>query len=165
MARCCACCSPGGVGSGCREGRTVEGVWEADALPPHPWALCRKPVPTPFDGHATRGAVQLAEPAQQLSPENNVELVGSQEVFGQHADGITSQPHPRYPTLCYREHRQSGYGFDHRVGHVWLVATQHDGGTCVHGFFRSWHDCRKIPTYFAGLSQMARGYIHYSLSW
>ena len=56
-------------------------------------------------------------------------------------------------------------GFDHRVGHLWLVATQHDGGTFVHFFFRSLHDCRTIPTYFAGLSQMARGYIHYSLSW
>ena len=56
-------------------------------------------------------------------------------------------------------------GFDHRVGHLWLVATQHDGGTFVHFFFRSLHDCRKIPTYFAGLSQMARGYINYSLSW
>ena len=53
------------------------------------------------------------------------------------------------------------YGFDHRVGHLWLVATQHDGRTCVHFFFRSLHDCRKIPTYFAGLSQMARGYINY----
>jgi hypothetical protein len=61
--------------------------------------------------------------------------------------------------------QDSTVGFDHRVGHVWLVATQHNGGTCVHFFFRSWHDCRKIPTYFAGLSQMARGYIHYSLSW
>ena len=32
-----------------------------------------------------------------------------QEVFGRYADGIPSQPHPGYLTLCYREHRQSGY--------------------------------------------------------
>ena len=38
-----------------------------------------------------------------------------------------------------------------------LVVTQHDGGTCSHFFFRSLHDYRKIPTYFARFSQMARG--------
>jgi hypothetical protein len=31
--------------------------------------------------------------AQKLSPQINVELVVSQEVFGRHADGITSHPH------------------------------------------------------------------------
>jgi hypothetical protein len=46
--------------------------------------------------------------AQKLSLQINVELVGSQEVCGWYADGITSQPHPGYPTLCDREHRQSG---------------------------------------------------------
>jgi len=34
-----------------------------------------------------------------------------------------------------------------------LVATQQDGGTFSHFFFRSLHDCRKIPPYFARLSQ------------
>jgi hypothetical protein len=33
---------------------------------------------------------------QKLSAEMNVLLVGSQEVFGRHADGITSQPRPGY---------------------------------------------------------------------
>ncbi len=49
-----------------------------------------------------------AEPAQQLSPSINVELVVGLEVFGRHADKITSQPHPSYPTGGYREHRESG---------------------------------------------------------
>ena len=34
---------------------------------------------------------------QKLSPQMNVELVGGQEVFGRHADGITVQPHSGYP--------------------------------------------------------------------
>jgi len=40
-----------------------------------------------------------------------------------------------------------------------LVATLHDGGTRSHVFLRCLHDCRKIPTFFARLSQMARGYM------
>ncbi len=45
-----------------------------------------------------------------------------------------------------------------------LVATQHDGGTFSHGFFRSLHHCRKIPTGFASVSQMTRGDRMYSAS-
>ncbi len=44
------------------------------------------------------------------------------------------------------------------------VTTQHDDGTFSHFFFRSLHDCRKIPTYFTRLSQKARGYMMYSSS-
>jgi hypothetical protein len=36
--------------------------------------------------------------AQKLRPPINVELVAGQEVFAQYADGITTQPHPGYPT-------------------------------------------------------------------
>ena len=50
----------------------------------------------------------LVQRARKLSPQINVELVASQEVFGRYADGIPSQPHPGYLTLCYREHWQSG---------------------------------------------------------
>ncbi len=46
--------------------------------------------------------------ARKLSTQMNVELVIVQEVFGRHADGTTSQPHSGYPTVGYREHRQSG---------------------------------------------------------
>lgn len=35
--------------------------------------------------------------AQKLNTKMNVELVGGQEVFGQQADGITSQPLYGYP--------------------------------------------------------------------
>jgi hypothetical protein len=44
------------------------------------------------------------------------------------------------------------------------MATQHEDETFSHFFFRSLHDCRKIPTYFARLSQRARDYMMYSSS-
>ena len=37
--------------------------------------------------------------------------------------------------------------------------TQHDGETFLPFFFRSLHDCYKVLTSFARLSQMARGYL------
>jgi hypothetical protein len=45
------------------------------------------------------------------------------------------------------------------------VVTQDDGGTFLHFFFCSLHDCRTIPTYFARLSQMAKGYMMYRSPW
>jgi hypothetical protein len=39
----------------------------------------------------------LVERVRKLSPQMNVELVGSQEVFGRQADGSTSQPRAGYP--------------------------------------------------------------------
>jgi len=62
----------------------------------------------PLNRHALRSPILAPDLVQQLSPSINVELVGSLGVFGQHADGITSRPHPGYPTLCYREHERSG---------------------------------------------------------
>jgi hypothetical protein len=61
----------------------------------------------PFCGHTTPSLILAPAPAQKLSSEMNVELVVSQEVFGRHADGSTSQPHwgkrPALPlALCYR---------------------------------------------------------------
>jgi len=35
--------------------------------------------------------------AQKLDPSINVELVGSQEVFGRHPDALTLQPHSGFP--------------------------------------------------------------------
>jgi len=44
----------------------------------------------PLCGHNTRGAVLPAERVRKLSPSMNVELVDGQEVFGRHANGLTS---------------------------------------------------------------------------
>ena len=41
--------------------------------------------------HETRGAMVTAKRVQKLSPSMNVELVGGQEVFRQHADGMAPQ--------------------------------------------------------------------------
>ena len=42
----------------------------------------------PVSVHATRGVISSACHVQKLSPLINVELVGSEEVFGRHADGV-----------------------------------------------------------------------------
>jgi hypothetical protein len=47
----------------------------------------------PLSAHATGGAVCLAWHVQKLSASINVVLVGSQEVFKQPVDGITSPPY------------------------------------------------------------------------
>jgi hypothetical protein len=44
----------------------------------------------PLSAHEPRGAMLPAPRAQKLSLQINVELVGSQEVFGRYADGIAS---------------------------------------------------------------------------
>jgi hypothetical protein len=51
----------------------------------------------PLSTHETRGAIFPPCHAQKLSPQINVELVDGEEVFGRHADRITSQPHSSYP--------------------------------------------------------------------
>ena len=38
----------------------------------------------PLNRHALRSSILASDSVQQLSPSINVELVGSQEVFGQH---------------------------------------------------------------------------------
>jgi hypothetical protein len=50
----------------------------------------------PLSVHKTQGTIFPACPAQKLSTQINVELMDSQEVFGRHADGITSQPPSDY---------------------------------------------------------------------
>jgi hypothetical protein len=48
----------------------------------------------PFAVHDGREAILRAQRVQKLSPLMNVDLVGSQEVFGQHTDGTASHPPP-----------------------------------------------------------------------
>jgi hypothetical protein len=44
----------------------------------------------PFSVQGARGAIRPAYRAQKLSAEMNVELMGGQEVFGRHMEGMTS---------------------------------------------------------------------------
>ena len=44
----------------------------------------------PLSVHNTRGAILPAERVRKLSPSMNVELMDGQEVFEQHANGLTS---------------------------------------------------------------------------
>jgi hypothetical protein len=46
----------------------------------------------PFSIHETLGAIQQVYCVRKLSLPSNVKLVGGQEVFGQYADEIASQP-------------------------------------------------------------------------
>src|SRR2546430_4142527 len=45
----------------------------------------------PFAAHTPRGVILPGERVQKLSPEMSVQLVGSQEVFARHADGMAPQ--------------------------------------------------------------------------
>jgi hypothetical protein len=65
----------------------------------------------PVSVHETLGAIQHVYCVRKLSPSSNVKLVGGQEVFGQYADGITSQP----PWV--------GHGGDDSRDSIWV--TQH----------------------------------------
>jgi hypothetical protein len=46
----------------------------------------------PLSTHTINRLILAPDPAQKLSPQISVELVGSEEVFGRYADGIISQP-------------------------------------------------------------------------
>ena len=46
----------------------------------------------PLSTHTVNRLILAPDPAQKLSPQISVELVGSEEVFGRYADGIISQP-------------------------------------------------------------------------
>jgi hypothetical protein len=47
----------------------------------------------PFCAHEPRGAMLLVDRVRKLSAQMNVELRVGEEVFGQRADRIASQPH------------------------------------------------------------------------
>jgi hypothetical protein len=51
----------------------------------------------PLSGHHTSVVILPVERVRKLSASMNVELVDGQEVFGRHADEITSQPPSGYP--------------------------------------------------------------------
>jgi hypothetical protein len=46
----------------------------------------------PLFAHTINRLILGPDPAQKLSSQISVELVGSEEVFGRYADGIISQP-------------------------------------------------------------------------
>ena len=67
-------------------------------------------------------------PRTELSPQINVELVGNQEVFGRHADGITSQPHPGYPTALTENISNLG-----KLSQPLMLKAWHTHGNTSHG--------------------------------